>query len=388
MDAAPGAEELAVFAAAASYAVVADSSPRLSPRVQQTPPDNIVEKLRGKRAVFLGEHHNSGPDHQLQAALIRKLRPTRSSMAVGLEAVQQRFQPFLDAYVGGEISEQELETAVEWKKRWFWPFEQYLPVFRACRELTASGRPTPLLALNVDSEDLSKVEAGGLPALDQAVLSRYVPDREGFAAFSATRAFREYVGYVVRPSYDMHAQMGILRNTITGQQLAEDMTFRNFYSGRILWDEAMSSRSAKWLNENPDGLLIGLIGSDHVKFGCGVPARCARQIGSRSAVATVMLNPGVIDTSDNFRANVPTRGGGMATFEDFTLQLRFSPVSGDGGPPMAGAAPDDRQKAFAMSQTRDANDAVLSLADFLIFSKEAPTYKFVYRLKEAPAAVM
>ena len=38
-------------------------------------------------------------DHKLQAALIRAVRPGRGAMAVGLEAVQRKFQPALDAYV-------------------------------------------------------------------------------------------------------------------------------------------------------------------------------------------------------------------------------------------------------------------------------------------------
>ena len=40
-----------------------------------------------------------------------------------------------------------------------------------------------------------------------------------------------YVAFVIKPSYAMHERMGILKQTITGQQLAEDMSFRNFFSG-------------------------------------------------------------------------------------------------------------------------------------------------------------
>ena len=150
----------------------------------------------------------------------------------------------------------------------------------------------PLIALNVDSEDQSKVEVGGLPALEKQTLRSYLPDSEGFAAFASTTAFKEYVAYIIKPSYAMHQRMGILRNTVSGQTLAEDMSFRNFYSGRILWDEAMASASAEWCVQHPKGLMLGLVGSDHVKFGCGVPARCARQLGGGlTAVRSLMLNP-------------------------------------------------------------------------------------------------
>ena len=278
------------------YSVVPDSTKTLSPTVKPLTAGAIVKQLASqqRRAVFLGEHHNSAADHLLQSAVIRELHKTRGSlpMAVGLEAVQRRFQPALDSFVAGRIGEEELEDATEWRKRWFWPFAAYAPVFRACRELGI-----PLLALNVDSEDLSRVEVGGLPALPPETLRSYVTDPEGFSAFAATTAFKEYVAYIVKPSYQMHQRMGILRTTITGQMLDEDMSFRNFFSGRILWDESMGSSSAAWCRNHPEGLLVGLVGSDHVKFGCGVPARCARQLpGGLASVASVMLNPRPSDT--------------------------------------------------------------------------------------------
>mmetsp|Transcript_97068 Transcript_97068/g.187107 ORF Transcript_97068/g.187107 Transcript_97068/m.187107 type:complete len:160 (-) Transcript_97068:200-679(-) len=95
----------------------------------------------------------------------------------------------------------------------------------------------------------------------------------------------------------MHAQMGILRQTVTGQVLSEDMSYSNFLSGRLLWDSCMASQAAKWL-ESADSraLVVGLVGADHVKFGCGVPARCAQQLGSLDAVWSVMLNPRPQDT--------------------------------------------------------------------------------------------
>jgi len=335
-----------------------------------------------KRAIFLGEHHDSGPDHLLQAGVIRQAHALRGHepMAVGLEAVQQRFQPALDAYVAGRITEAELEEAVEWKKRWFWPFDRYLPVFQACRELGI-----PLLALNVDSEDLSKVEIRGFPALPKETLRGYVPDANGFGAFASTTAFKEYVAFVIKPSYAIHQRMGVLRNTITGQKLKEDISFRNFYSCRILWDEAMASASVEWCRANPEGLLIGLVGSDHVKFSCGVPARCARQLpGGLASVATVMLNPNpsdivsdpsnchLSDSTHVLAKDPPNFGrgrGGFVNFDPYVLQLLFAPATDGNGPPLIGAAPEDREKAAAMSQA-SAGSSVLKLSEYLIFSKE------------------
>lgn len=114
------------------------------------------------RVMFLGEHHNSSPDHDLQAALIarvRELQPNRP-LAIGLEAVQKQFQPVLDAFVADEVDLTELKERVEWDKRWTWPFERYMLVLLAAKKANAR-----LLALNVDSEDLAEVDVGGLQGL-------------------------------------------------------------------------------------------------------------------------------------------------------------------------------------------------------------------------------
>jgi len=257
-----------------AYAVVADSTRHLQPSLKAVTVGRALASIGRPyaRAVFLGEHHDAARDHQLQADIIASLRSSspHRPLAVGFEMFQRRFQPVLDAYVAGDISEAELEEQSEWRTRWYWPFSRYLPVFRLCR-----SEGIEMLALNVDSEDLAMVESGGVRKLGSR-LDEYVKDRAGFAAFSSTTAFKEYVAYTILPSYAQHKEMGILKSTITGQHLEQDMPLANFLAGRLLWDECMAHSAARWASANPGGLVVGLVGSDHVKFGCGVPARCAR----------------------------------------------------------------------------------------------------------------
>ena len=67
--------------AAKVYTVLTDSSPKLSsPSVQRARVDTLVDTcIHGKRAVFLGERHDSLADHLLQAELIQTVRPRRSA---------------------------------------------------------------------------------------------------------------------------------------------------------------------------------------------------------------------------------------------------------------------------------------------------------------------
>ena len=267
-------------------------------------------------------------------------------MALGLEQVQVQFQPILDAFSSGKISLEQMRQQVEWDRRWSWPFPNYEPVFQAARDCGVS-----LVALNVDSEDLVRVEQGGFPGLGRERLKRYIVDGDGFADFAASRPFATYVDYVIRPSYQLHESMGLLRYTMSGELLEQPMSFRNFFSARILWDESMACQAEQWTQQNPGGLLIGLVGADHVKFQNGIPGRFKR-MAKGVACHSVLLNPTLIDTRESGSvASVP--GADSAQYPDrLTLQLRYLKDGVDSSLPVAREA--------------QATGGVLPLADYLV----------------------
>ena len=371
LKAGPAAAALATPALAADNAlqktscfeVIPDSSLALKPKLTPINPDQAIQGLKAAKALYLGEHHNSLRDHLLQADILTALRRSepRRPMAVGLEAVQRRFQPVLDDYLKGTIDLKQLEAQTEWSTRWTWPFANYVPVFEAARLNNFE-----LLALNADSEDLGVVEMSGLAGLPNATLAKYIPDRRVFADFTNTTAFREYIAYVVAPSYRSHKEMGILRQTISGQRLNEDMPFKNFYSGRMLWDNSMATTGAVWTRKNPSGLLVSVIGADHVKFGGGVPNRYAYAAGLElDKVRTVILNPSAVDTAgpqlETLRADAPV---------PLTLQIRFAAAAGDGGIPVIGGdAVVDVAAAARVKQVRPGS-RVLPFSDVLWLSAE------------------
>ncbi|KAL7537219.1 hypothetical protein ACHAWF_005695, partial [Thalassiosira exigua] len=225
-----------------SYRILPDASAKLDPSLERIAPldqNNILVITDGDGsgggggALWLGEHDNSANDcHLLRADFVRNIHRRRQAkfggrngnMAVGLEIVQVQFQQALDDCVLKKISAEEMKTRVQWDERWSWSFENYLPVFETCRELNV-----PLVALNVDSEDLSLVEIGGFPNLPQERIQKYISDPAGFAQFASNPYKTIYVDYVISSSYDLHQSMGILRTTITGQQLEQDMSFSRFF---------------------------------------------------------------------------------------------------------------------------------------------------------------
>jgi hypothetical protein len=354
-----------------SYQIFPDESATLYPALKPVKPSDLYKILsstnsytnNGGGALWLGEHHNSVRDHMLQTHFIRKIHDLRrkklgvknGNMSVGLEMVQLQFQPALDAYIANDITAGEMREQVEWDKRWSWSFDNYLPVFETCRELNI-----PLVALNVDSEDLGLVELGGLPNLPRDKLKKYISDPAGFASFAANPYYKAYVDYVIGPSYDLHQKMGILQTTITGQHLEEDMPFSNFFSGRILWDESMANSAIKWNKENEGGLMIGLCGADHVKFTGGIVGRYQRMaIDKQLECISVILNPSLIDTrpsgSVSMSSNLATATSATGT-DGLTLQLRYLKRGVDVG------SPESKESINTAG--------VLALADYIVISSD------------------
>ena len=338
------------------YNIIPDAGPSLNPKLEKVSVSNFVKMLAssstatttkgassggggGGAAIWLGEHHNSKNDHDFQATLIRQLhdelvggakRRKQVPMAIGLEQVQIQFQSILDDYIDGKISIEELKNGVEWDTRWMWDFTNYSQIFETAKQLNIK-----LLALNVNSEDLAYVEKGGYPNLPKSALQKYIQDPIGFGEFAQRKQFSTYVDYVITPSYKIHQQLGLLQTTISGEKLDSPMSFRNFLSGRILWDESMASNAYNWVRNNPGGLLIGLVGADHVKFmNGGIPGRFTRMATSAKSASstsgsssisctTVIINPTLIDSRPSGSVYGVPGSDVSNTPEKITLQLRY-----------------------------------------------------------------
>lgn len=161
-----------------------------------------------------------------------------------------------------------------------------------------------------------------------------------------------YVDYVIRPSYTLHDQMGLLRYTMSGEKLDEPMSFRNFYSGRILWDEAMASGAYAWTKKNEGGILVGLVGADHVKFKNGIPGRFQRMAGEGVGCSSVLLNPTLIDTRQPGSVSAVQDADSSQFPDRLTLQLRY--------------LKDEVDQTSESARLAESTGGVMPLADYLV----------------------
>ena len=180
----------------------------------------------------------------------------------------------------------------------------------------------------------------------------------GFGEFAKPLAYRTYISYVIEPSYDLHVQMGLLRTKRSGETMNEDMTFRNFFSGRILWDEAMAGNAYSWNMNNPGGLMVGLVGADHVKFEKGITGRYERLVNRTRESVSILLNPTLIDTRPSGSVSSYMNAASSSYPDQITLQLRYLKDGVD-------------SSSKEMRSLPVNTGGVLSLADYIILSNES-----------------
>lgn len=306
--------------------------------------DDAVNDAVESRAIFLGEHHNSLVDHALQARIINALS-RKKPVAVGLEMVQQRFQPALDSFIAGDIDELELYFRTEWDDRWVWPYELYLPVLRLCRE-----KRIPLVALSLNSEVLAKVKSDrGIEGLSGEEIRTHIGNPLVFATISREPAFKRYISECITPSYATHFKMGLLREAIN---------FNSFYTARVLRDEAMATRAVRAIREIPDALLVCLLGADHVKFEYGVKTRAQRQLLALEETDRQLMRAREVNGTKTMRGDALNESTSMPPAMPRMISVMLNPGPAD--------AFDPRDKSLKLEMEVGENPVPIS--DYLWFS--------------------
>jgi len=173
-----------------------------------------------------------------------------------LEAVQQKFQPALDAYVadtGTDLAaaDARLRQETEWDERASVPFEACLPLLHRAR-----GEGIKLLGLGLESEALAKVRQVGLEGLGEEERGRYVADPSGFIQSVKAPAFKLYAERFIMPSFAARAATAVTGGAQGGKGPSPGMTpaplsAAKFLAARILWDESMSTAAIRHLKTHP-----------------------------------------------------------------------------------------------------------------------------------------
>ena len=234
----------------------------------------VLQDLAKAEVVYLAETHDRPEDHQAQLYILQELHRLRPNLAIALEMFQRPYQPAIDRYLAGDLSEMELQSETQYQKRWGYPWEFYIPILRFAKQ-----KKLPVVALNTPTEITRKVSRTGLDSLTLAE-QQWIPPKSAIRLEPA--AYRDRI----RQIYDeIHAGSGNSAN------------FEKFFLAQVLWDETMADRIASTLQKRPDTLIVVLVGQGHVLYGDGIPNRVARRAGTNGFLRrplqqrSLLLNP-------------------------------------------------------------------------------------------------
>jgi uncharacterized iron-regulated protein len=201
-------------------------------------PSALIAEMSRREVVLLGEHHDQADHHRWQLHTLAALHAQRPRMVIGFEAFPRRAQPVLDKWVAGSLTPAQFLAEVKWDEVWNVPAELYLPLFEFARL-----HRVPMVALNVERKLTETVAARGWDALSEA-------EREGLS----------------RPAPAPKAYLDQLERV--HKQHKSDGTLTNFVQAQQTWDRAFAQALAPHASA---ALVVGIIGSGHLRDGHGVP---------------------------------------------------------------------------------------------------------------------
>jgi uncharacterized iron-regulated protein len=219
--------------------------------------EEIIANAARQEVVLLGEQHDVEDHHRWQLQMLAALHAQRPEMVIGFEMFPRRIQPVLDQWVAGTLSTREFLKQSEWDTVWSFPPQIYMPLFEFARI-----NKIPMRALNVDKTLTRLVAENGWDKVPEAA-------REGVGR--AAPALPDYRAFL-REIHQMHAGKSGAhggKNDATA-----DAAFNRFVDSQLTWDRAMAevlSQSVSRADSPNSPLVVGIMGSGHIRFGHGVP---------------------------------------------------------------------------------------------------------------------
>jgi uncharacterized iron-regulated protein len=220
-------------------------------KLEQTDPlAQTIAQIDSARVILVGETHTRYDHHLVQLEILKLLYQKSAKLAIGVEWFQQPFQQHLDAYIAGEISEEEMLQQTGYFERWRYDYRLYRPIIQYARE-----HKIPIIALNASRELSDALGTSGFDDLP-AELKEQLPKSYDWS----DKAYEKRL----RAVFDEHPEFS--------------REFDAFLRGQLTWDESMAERAAEYLQANPDSRMLVLAGSGHIAYDSGIPNRIKRRI--------------------------------------------------------------------------------------------------------------
>ena len=214
--------------------------------------EDLVEDLKSRKVIYVGETHTSREDHKIQLKVIQALYKKFPDLAVGMEMFDHSYQDVLDQWSAGKLDQKEFLQKVHWYANWRFDFSLYQDVMVFIKE-----NRLRLVGLNVPNHIPPKIREGGIDSLRDDE-KKHLPGQINFS----NKAHRDYIQNI----FEKH------KHHFRGQ-----VEFENFYAAQSVWEDAMAEAVARNLNH---GVMVVLAGNGHIQFKYGIPNRAFKRTGA------------------------------------------------------------------------------------------------------------
>lgn len=205
----------------------------------------VLSNVKPGSVVIVGEIHNNFRHHDNEIAVMNALSSLGLKVSVGLEFFEARHQNLVDLFLEQNLTEAEFTRLIAWRGQ---PFSDYRRQALYARQ---SGGRT--LALNAPRELTTRISQVGIKGLTAAEAALLPPEwRIGNALY------RER----------FNASM---KNHVPAAAL------ERYFEAQSTWDETMAHSvrlfQASPLGQQPDSVLVVVVGDFHAAYGGGLPDR-------------------------------------------------------------------------------------------------------------------
>ena len=213
--------------------------------------ESVVEDLSRVKFVYIGETHNSLPNHDLQFRVLQDLSQRDPNLALGLEMFPDSSQEVLNKWSLGLLTEEEFLREARWYVVWNYHWGFYRSLFALAKD-----ESIPLRALNVERDIITKVRMKGWENLSDAEKA-----------------------LVPKPDLSNQDHRALMKSIFSGQDLPPQMkgpgfeaVFEGLYRAQSAWDEVMAVRTLQASDQGRRRVVV-LAGSGHLLYNLGINRR-------------------------------------------------------------------------------------------------------------------
>ncbi len=260
--------------------------------------DDIVAAMGDHTVVFVGETHDDPTGHMLEAELLKRAYETYGApgsndgaprpVALSLEFFQRDAQPILDEYLAGLITEKSFRNASR-------PWPRYETDYRALIEFSKENGLS-VIAANSPRRYATRVTMHGresLNDLSREALANLAPLPYG----DPSEEYRDqWIQIIMEVMEEEGMKCGLpIPEPEEGEEAIEARApvgahdnMGNQLHSQVLWDATMAYWISQYLAQQPDALVLHMVGGFHVERDTGTPEHLEAYLPGTSRMIVVL----------------------------------------------------------------------------------------------------